>query len=196
MVCRWAAVRRAIGSSLFEMQISDRRRPAAKSTIVRTEVAGFERDVRLVCARCLSAVLPMPRRPSPAPPPREPGIQRLSRSRQLRHRSNRRGSAWLRASHASRPPARKPARASATQTLDGDGNDMNKTLMKWLTVALLALCALPSWASGYAQTKYPIILVHGLFGFDNIGPLEYFYGIPEDLRANGAKVYVAQVAAA
>ena len=73
---------------------------------------------------------------------------------------------------------------------------MNKTLLKWLTVAALALCALPSWATGYAQTKYPIILVHGLFGFDNIGPLEYFYGIPEDLRANGAKVYVAQVSAA
>jgi triacylglycerol lipase len=73
---------------------------------------------------------------------------------------------------------------------------MNKTFLKWLAVAALALCALPSWATGYAQTKYPIILVHGLFGFDNIGPLEYFYGIPEDLRANGAKVYVAQVAAA
>lgn len=73
---------------------------------------------------------------------------------------------------------------------------MNKTLLKWLAVAALALCTLPSWATGYAQTKYPIILVHGLFGFDNIGPLEYFYGIPEDLRANGAQVYVAQVAAA
>lgn len=73
---------------------------------------------------------------------------------------------------------------------------MNKQLMKWLTVAMLALCALPSWATGYAQTKYPIVLVHGLFGFDRIGPLEYFYGIPSDLRANGAQVYVAQVAAA
>jgi triacylglycerol lipase len=71
-------------------------------------------------------------------------------------------------------------------------------LLRWLTLAALALCTLPaaSWASGYAQTKYPIVLVHGLFGFDNIGPLEYFYGIPADLRANGAQVYVAQVAAA
>ena len=71
-------------------------------------------------------------------------------------------------------------------------------ILKWLAVAAIALCALPSpsWASGYAQTKYPIILVHGLFGFDNIGPLEYFYGIPEDLRSNGAQVYVAQVSAA
>ena len=41
-----------------------------------------------------------------------------------------------------------------------------------------------------------IVLVHGLFGFDKIGPLEYFYGIPEDLRSNGAQVFVAQVSAA
>jgi triacylglycerol lipase len=67
-----------------------------------------------------------------------------------------------------------------------------------LAIAALALCALPApgWAGDYAQTKYPIVLVHGLFGFDNIGPIEYFYGIPEDLRANGAAVYVSQVSAA
>ena len=40
------------------------------------------------------------------------------------------------------------------------------------------------------------MLVHGLFGFDNIGPVEYFYGIPSALRADGAKVYVVQVVAA
>jgi triacylglycerol lipase len=33
-------------------------------------------------------------------------------------------------------------------------------------------------------------------GFDNIGPVEYFYGIPSALRADGARVYVVQVAAA
>ena len=46
---------------------------------------------------------------------------------------------------------------------------MNKTLLKWLAVAALALCTLPSWATGYAQTKYPIILVHGLFGQSHLG---------------------------
>jgi triacylglycerol lipase len=71
-------------------------------------------------------------------------------------------------------------------------------LLRWLAIAAVALCALPAptWASGYAQTRYPIVLVHGLFGFDNIGPLEYFYGIPEHLRANGAQVFVSQVSAA
>jgi len=75
---------------------------------------------------------------------------------------------------------------------------LKKLLVKWLAIAAAACCALPlpSWAGTYAQTRYPIVLVHGLFGFDNIGPLEYFYGIPEDLRANGAQVVVSQVSAA
>ncbi len=75
---------------------------------------------------------------------------------------------------------------------------MKKTLMTWLSACLLALALLPATtqAAGYTQTKYPIVLVHGLFGFDNIGPVEYWYGIPSALRSDGAKVYVAQVSAA
>lgn len=75
---------------------------------------------------------------------------------------------------------------------------MKRIVMTWLAACALALSLLPAAASaaGYTQTKYPIVLVHGLFGFDNIGPVEYFYGIPSALRADGAKVYVVQVAAA
>ncbi|MES1940088.1 triacylglycerol lipase [Salinisphaera sp. T5B8] len=51
-------------------------------------------------------------------------------------------------------------------------------------------------ARGYTETRYPIVLVHGLFGFDGIGPVDYFSGIPEALREGGAEVYVAQVSAA
>jgi triacylglycerol lipase len=40
------------------------------------------------------------------------------------------------------------------------------------------------------------VLVHGLFGFDNIGPVDYWYGIPSALRRDGARVYIAQVSAA
>ena len=64
-----------------------------------------------------------------------------------------------------------------------------------LATAAIALPA-PSWALGYTQTKYPIVLVHGLFGFDNIGPVEYFYGIPSSLRSGGATVYLTSVSAA
>lgn len=49
-------------------------------------------------------------------------------------------------------------------------------------------------ADGYAATRYPIILVHGLSGTDKYaGVLEYWYGIQEDLQQNGATVYVANL---
>jgi triacylglycerol lipase len=46
----------------------------------------------------------------------------------------------------------------------------------------------------YAKTKYPIVLAHGLGGFDELfGVLEYWFGIPDDLRDRGARVYVTEV---
>lgn len=51
-------------------------------------------------------------------------------------------------------------------------------------------------SSAYAQTKYPIVLVHGLAGTSKyFGVVDYWWQIPSDLRANGATVYVADVAA-
>jgi triacylglycerol lipase len=45
-----------------------------------------------------------------------------------------------------------------------------------------------------AKTKYPIVLAHGMSGFDDIaGLVDYWYGIPGDLRDYGAKVYVTTV---
>ncbi|QUM80559.1 triacylglycerol lipase [Moritella sp. 5] len=49
---------------------------------------------------------------------------------------------------------------------------------------------------GYTETKYPIVLVHGLFGFDSILGIDYFYGVTRALSRSGAEVYVAQVSAA
>ncbi|MEJ7805542.1 MAG: triacylglycerol lipase [Telluria sp.] len=75
---------------------------------------------------------------------------------------------------------------------------MKNRFWKCLSVVLAACIALPapSWAQGYTQTKYPIVLVHGLFGFDKIGPVEYFYGIPSSLRSGGASVYITTMSAA
>lgn len=50
-----------------------------------------------------------------------------------------------------------------------------------------------TWSS-YAKTRYPIVLAHGMGGFDAIGPIEYFYGIPGNLTTNGARVYITTVA--
>ena len=75
---------------------------------------------------------------------------------------------------------------------------MLKTLKTTAVALLVALSFSHGTASaaGYTQTKYPIVMVHGIFGFDSIGPVEYFYGIPTALRADGARVYLVQVSAA
>ncbi|HZS39759.1 MAG TPA: triacylglycerol lipase [Polyangia bacterium] len=43
------------------------------------------------------------------------------------------------------------------------------------------------------RKPFPIVLAHGLDGFKNIGPLEYYYGVPEALTQDGHDVFVAQV---
>ena len=50
-------------------------------------------------------------------------------------------------------------------------------------------------ADTYTQTRHPIVLVHGLLGFDQLGPVNYFYGVPDALRNGGATVYTASVSA-
>ncbi|WP_223788477.1 lipase family alpha/beta hydrolase [Marinicella meishanensis] len=53
------------------------------------------------------------------------------------------------------------------------------------------------WNNNYTKTKHPIVLVHGLFGFDQaFGIYNYFYRIPGALADDGATVYVADVSAA
>jgi triacylglycerol lipase len=66
-------------------------------------------------------------------------------------------------------------------------------------VSALILSTTSTWAASVkplpAQTRYPIVLVHGLFGFDDILGIDYWYQIPADLRKNGATVLIAKVSA-
>jgi triacylglycerol lipase len=77
--------------------------------------------------------------------------------------------------------------------------------IKLAAMGLLLSCisagASASWFSSlfhdtYTKTHYPIVLVNGLFGFDNLLGVDYFYQVPQELRRSGAQVFVAQVAAA
>ncbi len=46
----------------------------------------------------------------------------------------------------------------------------------------------------YTATKYPIILCHGMAGFDSLfGVLDYFYGVESSLTSGGAKVFITHV---
>ncbi len=42
-------------------------------------------------------------------------------------------------------------------------------------------------------TRYPILLVHGWTGFDQIGPLTYFYGVADALTEDGYLVHAVQL---
>jgi triacylglycerol lipase len=68
----------------------------------------------------------------------------------------------------------------------------------WAALVLLGLAlAAPAAASTYTQTRHPVVLVHGLFGFDALfGAYDYWYGIAPQLRAGGARVYAVNVSAA
>lgn len=47
---------------------------------------------------------------------------------------------------------------------------------------------------GYTKTKHPIMLVHGISGWDSLGNIvDYFNGIPHALTKDGAKVCIAAV---
>ncbi|MBU0903338.1 MAG: triacylglycerol lipase [Gammaproteobacteria bacterium] len=48
-------------------------------------------------------------------------------------------------------------------------------------------------SSGYTQTKYPVVLAHGMLGFDSLLGIDYWYGIPGALRRDGASVYITEV---
>ncbi len=62
------------------------------------------------------------------------------------------------------------------------------------SVALMAGATTHAQAAGYTQTKYPIVLTHGIFGWKNMPILQnYFYYIPESLQSRGAKVYTTQL---
>ncbi|HET7500998.1 MAG TPA: triacylglycerol lipase [Kofleriaceae bacterium] len=67
-------------------------------------------------------------------------------------------------------------------------------------LALVVAFALPTHsadaASTFTKTRYPIVLAHGLSGFRQLfGVVDYFFGIPGDLRSGGAQVFVTQVSA-
>ena len=64
-------------------------------------------------------------------------------------------------------------------------------LTSLMPVPASALCL---WNCTYTKTRYPIVLAHGMAGFDSLfGVYEYFYGIPGSLRERGARVYTTTV---
>ncbi len=77
---------------------------------------------------------------------------------------------------------------------------MKKTITSLFAALAMSLAIVPTAATsatlsttGYTQTKYPIVLVHGWMGWDNIAGVDHFYRVASELRANGAKVYTVAI---
>lgn len=80
---------------------------------------------------------------------------------------------------------------------------MRNKIVQALCALLLASVTLPAqagwfdqlWKDTYTDTRYPVVLAHGMFGFDSLVGVDYWYKIPRELERSGADVYVTQVAA-
>lgn len=80
---------------------------------------------------------------------------------------------------------------------------MNRFLTPFIGVVFLSILSVQTHAGWfdwlfpkptYAKTKHPIVMVPGAFAFDNaFGILDYWHGITEELRAEGAEVYVVNL---
>ena len=72
-------------------------------------------------------------------------------------------------------------------------------MKKLLAVSLLTLGLGLSFshatqaATTQAKTKYPIVLVPGIFAFDSIAGIDYWYKIPAALQSQGATVFVPKI---
>jgi len=74
-----------------------------------------------------------------------------------------------------------------------------KTKLLGLLAACLLITSAPShagWFSdyfSYTKTKHPIMLVPGIFAFDSISVVDYWYQIPNAIEKRGGKAYVAKI---
>lgn len=74
-------------------------------------------------------------------------------------------------------------------------NIIKKLVLTLLITLPISFYAQADGSTQYTQTKYPIVLVHGMSGFTNALGIDYFYGIPQALRKGGADVHVVLVSA-
>ncbi len=73
-----------------------------------------------------------------------------------------------------------------------------RRIQRWCVLCgmLTFFLTLPAFGSGYTETRNPIVLAHGMAGFDSLfGVVDYFNGIVHALRSGGAEVYVTEVSA-
>ena len=83
---------------------------------------------------------------------------------------------------------------TASDDADADARSADDDVIDCSAVAgVIDIAAQVAANAGATRGRYPVVLSHGFFGFDSVGPLEYFVGVAEALRAAGFAVYVTAV---
>ena len=73
---------------------------------------------------------------------------------------------------------------------------MKKLLIAAVATMTLAAPTQAGWFSNYfkyTKTKHPIVLVPGIFAFDTIAGIDYWYQIPSAIESRGGKVFVPKI---
>lgn len=72
---------------------------------------------------------------------------------------------------------------------------INRMVMAVVMLIFLPMqsMAMSDQPEDYTATRYPIVLAHGLFGFDSLLGVDYWYKVPETLSADGAMVFLTSV---
>jgi triacylglycerol lipase len=73
---------------------------------------------------------------------------------------------------------------------------MNKLLIAAIATMTLAAPTQAGWFSNYfkyTKTKHPIVLIPGIFAFDTIAGIDYWYQIPSAIESRGGKVFVPKI---
>nr|AJD73947.1 lipase [uncultured microorganism] len=72
---------------------------------------------------------------------------------------------------------------------------MKTMLILFLTLMTTSAQAFCLWDCNRYKTKHPIVLVHGVSGFDSILGVDYFYDVAKELKSRGGQVYTVNVSA-
>jgi triacylglycerol lipase len=84
-----------------------------------------------------------------------------------------------------------------SQKKGNSGGEMKKLLLLaaiLVSLAMIPAAALAGGSSTACATKYPIVMAHGMGASAEIlGIVDYWWGIPEALKDEGAKVYITSV---
>lgn len=187
-----AATIAADGNGRFELAVTLKQEAESELIVVARSKAGIESaPLSIHVAPAMTAVPP----PIPAI---DPSLHKTTSSTGFTIRGASAAGMKVRVEEAGTIVAEGFADATGAFALGVQVKPQSTTTFAVSSVNHIGTQSAPSyvkiaWSGQAPASQYPIVLVHGMGGFDSILGYEYFYGIADRLRAIGYEVYVASL---